>query len=264
MAAELLTERPSPHTMVLTISDPAARNALSPQVYAAGVESLDSAAEDPSIRCVIIRGAGDHFCAGGDLQRMKATRALGPAEGMPIQHQSVNRLASLVETIQTFPKPVVAAVEGFAAGAGFSLALACDLVVAAEDAKFVMSYGRVGLSPDGGGSWQLVRRLPLNLALECMWLAEPMPASRAASLGLVNRMVGKGQAYASALALADQLATMAPNALASAKELAQHALSHPLSDQLQLEAQHFVANVFNANAGEGMAAFFDKRAPRFE
>ncbi len=264
MPAELLTERPFAHTLVLTISDPATRNALSPQVYAAGIEALNTAELDPQVRCIVLRGAGDHFSAGGDLQRLKATRALGVAEGGDVQHQSIERLGSFIETLHTFPKPVIAAVEGFAAGAGFSLALGCDLIVASDDARFVMSYGRVGLSPDGGGSWQLARRLPSNVALQLMLLPEPLSAAQALHWGLVNEVVAKGHALTRALALAERLASMAPNAMASAKELIHGATSRTLSEQLKAEASHFVTNVFHANGGEGMQAFLDKRPARFE
>lgn len=263
MPAEVLTDRPQPHTLVLTISDPAARNALSPQVYAAGVEALDTAESDAQIRCVILRGAGDHFCGGGDLQRLNSTRALGVQEGAERQQQSIERLNSFIETLRSFPKPVIAAVEGYAAGAGFSLVLGCDLVVAAEDAKFVMAYARVGLSPDGGSSWQLARRLPANIAMQTIMLPDPIDAARARSLGLVNEVVAHGQALQAALALAERLAALAPNVLASAKELVHSASQRTLAEQLHAERDHFVANLFHDNGGEGIQAFLEKRAPRF-
>jgi enoyl-CoA hydratase/carnithine racemase len=263
MPAEILTERPRPHTLVLTISDPAARNALSPQVYAAGIEAFDTAESQPQVRCVVLRGAGEHFCGGGDLQRLKATRALGVHEGADRQAQSIERLGGLVETLRSFPKPVIAAVEGYAAGAGFSLVLACDLVVAAEDAKFIVSYAKVGLSPDGGASWQLARRLPPNLALQSIMLPEPIGADRAHELGLVNEVVPRGQALNAALALADRLAAMPSNVLASAKDLVHGAAGRTLAQQMQAERDHFVANLFHDNGGEGIQAFLDKRAPRF-
>jgi enoyl-CoA hydratase/carnithine racemase len=263
MAAELLTDRPAAHTLVLTLSDPAARNVLSPQVYAAGIEALGTAESDPTLRCIVLRGAGEHFCGGGDLQRLKSTRASGAGEGAARQAQSIEALGGFVETLKAFPKPIVAAVEGYAAGAGFSLALACDMIVAAQDARFVMSYARVGLSPDGGGSWHLARRLPAALALELTMLAQPLEAARAHALGLVNALVPKGQALSAALALADRLAAMAPNALASAKELVHTAKERPLHAHLDAERDHFVTNLFHDNGGEGIAAFFDKRPPKF-
>jgi hypothetical protein len=134
MPAELLTERRG-STLVLTLSDPATRNTLSPQVYAAGIEALETAESDAGVRAVVLRGDGEHFCSGGDLNRLAATRQGEPAE----QARNIERFHAFIEAIRAFPKPVIGAVEGFAAGGGCSLALACDLIVAAEGAKFVMS-----------------------------------------------------------------------------------------------------------------------------
>lgn len=262
MPTELLTERQR-ETLVLTLSGPDSRNSLSPQAIIAGIEALATAEADDSIRCVVLRGDAGHFCSGGDLKRLQNTRALGDAEGRPAQRQSVERLASLVEALRTFPKPVIAAVEGFAAGAGFSLVLACDLVVAADDAKFVMSYGRVGLTPDGGATWQLARALPRALALRTIWLHEPVDAATLAGWGFVNEIVPSGESLGRALELADRLARLAPNAVASAKELINAAPSRTLREQFDAEATHFVDNLFHANGAEGIAAFLERRPPGF-
>ena len=169
----MLTERQG-STLVLTLSDPASRNSLSPQASAAGLEALERAGADPEVRCVVLRGDGEHFCGGGNLPRL-----LGVRDGEPaVQVESMRLLHGFVEALVTLPKPVIAAVEGFAAGAGVGLVLACDLVVAAEDAKFVLSYGRVGLSPDAGATWQLARRVPRAQALRMLWQALPQRADQ--------------------------------------------------------------------------------------
>jgi len=258
MNSELLSERRGA-TLLLTLSDPATRNTLSPQACAAGIEALNIAESNAELRCVVLRGDGAHFCSGGNLQRLSRTRQIGPEE----QAQSMEHFHGFIEALRTFPKPVIAAVEGAAAGGGFSLALACDLIVAAEDARFIMSYGRVGLSPDGGGSWQLAQALPRALALQMIWLAEPLSARQLHTLGLVNCVTDSGQALTEALRIADRLAAMAPNALASAKELINQAPSRSLREQLDSERDHFVLNLFHDNGAEGMQAFFDKRAPHF-
>jgi len=258
MASQMCTERRG-QTLVLTLSDPATRNSLSPQASAAGLEVVQRAAADPEIRCLVLRGDGEHFCGGGNLPRL-----LGVRDGEPAaQFETMQLLHGLVEALAQCPKPVIAAVEGFAAGAGASLVLACDLVVAAEDAKFVLSWGRVGLSPDAGASWQLAQRLPRALALRMLWLPTPQSAQAWQGLGLVNEVVDHGQALTHALALADELAAMAPNALDSVKQLLNEALHSPLRAQLDREREHFVRNLFHANGGEGIRAFLDKRAPRF-
>jgi enoyl-CoA hydratase/carnithine racemase len=259
MPSELLTERQD-RTLVLTISDPATRNTLSPQVYDAGIEALETAESDDGVRCVVLRGDGAHFCSGGNLQRLAHTRTNGPHE----QQASVGRFHGFIEALRAFPKPVIAAAEGAAAGGGFSLALACDLIVAAEDATFTMSYARAGLSPDGGGSFHLAQALPRALVLQMLWLAEPLGARALHGLGLVHRVTDSGQALAEALRVAERLGAMAPNAIASAKELVNQAPGRRLAEQLDAEREHFVANLFHANGAEGLRAFFDKRPPRFE
>jgi len=153
-------------TLVLTLSNPALRNALGPEIYAAGIEALNAAESNPEIRSVILTGEGTQFCAGGNLQRLLANRQQLPE----VQAQSIDGLHTWMEAIRTFPKPVLAAVEGAAAGAGFSLVLMCDLVVAASDSIFVMAYSSIALSPDGGGSWSLTRAMPRQLASELLLL----------------------------------------------------------------------------------------------
>ena len=246
-------------TLILTISNPEFKNALSPEIYAAGVEALNAAETNPEIRSVIITGDGSAFCAGGNLQRLLANRQQ-PKE---VQAQSIDGLHNWMDSIRTYPKPIIAAVEGAAAGAGFSLVLACDFCVAASDAVFVMSYSTVGLSPDGGGSWALGRALPRPLANELLMCGERISAQRLFDFGLVNRVCSSGSALQEALALAEKLNARAPNALASIKELLNDAASNSLSQHFQSEREHFVANLHDANGGEGIAAFLAKRAPHY-
>ncbi|MEP7301061.1 MAG: enoyl-CoA hydratase [Caldimonas sp.] len=258
MPSELVTERRGA-TLVLTLSDPPTRNTLSTQAIAAGIEALGASESRDEIRAVILRGEGAHFCAGGNLQGLLERRAAG-RDG---QRRMLEHLHHLVAAIRAYPKPVIAAVEGAAAGAGFSLALACDLIVAAADARFVMSYGKVGLSPDGGATWSLARALPRALAQQMIWLAEPVSAQALHGHGVVASVVPAGSALDEALRLAGQLATLAPNAVASAKELLEQASGRSLADQLGAERDHFLDNLFHENGAEGLRAFFEKRAPRF-
>ncbi len=258
MTSELQTERRA-STLVLTMSGPATRNTLSEQLFTAGVEALDVAESDPDVRCLVLQGEGGHFCAGGNVSGLRERRGADPS----VQMQMVERFHQFIEALRACPKPVIAAVEGAAAGGGFSLALACDLIVAAEDAKFIMSHGRLGLSPDGGGSWHLARLLPRPLALQLIWLAEPVSAQQLHAHGVVNWVADRGQALAEACAVAERLAQMAPNALASVKELVGQGPGHSLAPHLKLERDHFLENLFHANGGEGLQAFADKRPPRF-
>jgi enoyl-CoA hydratase/carnithine racemase len=258
MAAELKSHSEG-RTMVLTLSNPDHRNALGPEIYAAGVEALNAADSNPEVRSVVITGAGSTFCAGGNLQRLLDNRQKPPE----VQAQSIEGLHGWIEAIRTFPKPVIAAVEGAAAGAGFSLALACDFIVAADNAVFVMAYSSVALSPDGGGTWSLARALPRQLVSELLMCGERIGAGRLHELGVVNRTTTAGQALPEALALAGRLNERAPNAIASIKELLNDADGTPLTRQLAAERDHFVRNLHHANAGIGIQAFLGKQPPRY-
>ena len=246
-------------TLILSLSNPEYRTALGPEMYTAGIEALNAAESNTDVRSVIITGEGAHFSAGGHLNRLLHNRSLPPEH----QAQSIDGLHAWLETIATFPKPVLAAVEGAAAGAGFSLALACDFLVAASNSVFVMAYSSVALSPDGGGSWLLARALPRSLVNRWLMLGEKVPAAQLFEHGLINEITEPGQALTSALALAERLNQRAPNTLASIKELVNAAASQDLFAQLQLEKQHFVKNLHHPNAGIGIQAFLDKQTPHY-
>ena len=247
-------------TLVLTISNPEHRNALGPEIYTEGMEALNLAESSADIRSVVIVGEGKVFSAGGNLQRLQNNRQR-PAS---VQAESISALHDWIEAIRTFPKPVIAAVEGAAAGAGFSLALACDFIVAAENAVFVMAYSNIALSPDGGASWSLMRALPRQLVTELLMCGDRISAQKLFDLGLVNRVTAAGHAHTQALALAEQLNGRAPNALSSIKTLINEASDSTLAKQLDRERDHFVRNLHHANAGIGISAFLNKETPIFE
>ena len=257
MTASLQQSRQG-QVLVLTIANPAHRNALGPEIYAEGIQALTDARDDNSIGCVVIVGEGSMFSAGGNLQRLQANRQQPPS----VQEQSIDRLHAWIEAMGSFPKPVVAAVEGAAAGAGFSLALACDFIVAASNAVFVMAYSNIALSPDGGGSWRLTRALPRQLVNELLMCGERITAQRLYDLGVVNRVSSPGSALTDAMELANGLCGRAANALASVKALVRQAEQNALSDHLKLERDHFVANLHHANAGIGISAFLSKQTPK--
>lgn len=259
MTAQLKSEARG-QTLLLRISNPEQRNALGPELYAAAVEVLNAAESSADIRSIVLAGEGAWFSAGGSLQRLQANRQQPPE----VQAQSIEGLHSWIEALRAFPKPVIAAVEGAAAGAGFSLVLACDLVVAARNAVFVMAYSNIALSPDGGASWSLAHALPRQLAAELLMCGERIDATRLHALGVVNRLADAGQALDQALLLAEQLNARAPNALTSIKELLLEAPQSSLNAQLAAEKLHFVENLHHANAGIGIAAFLDKTKPRYE
>ncbi|MEF7612543.1 enoyl-CoA hydratase-related protein [Aquincola sp. MAHUQ-54] len=199
MPFELLTERRDA-TLVLTLSDPATRNTLSRQACAAGIEVLNNAADDPTLRCLVLHGGGAHFCAGLESPAVQA--------GGPDEEQDLFR--SLLDALRACPLPVIAAMEGTAADAGLVLALACDLVVAAEDAQCLWS--RAPRAPS------LARLLPRALAMQMLWLAEPLAGTRLHALGLANAAVPAGQALPEALRWSARLAAAPAATIAEAKE----------------------------------------------
>lgn len=258
MSARLLVERRDA-VLLLTISNPDARNALSPEIYEQGLRAFEELKQPGQPAAVVIAGEGQTFCAGGNLRRLLGNRDRDPA----LQMASIDAFHAWIHAIRACERPVVAAVEGAAAGAGFSLALACDMIVAAEDAKFAMAYVKVGLSPDGGATHFLGSRLPYPLAYELAATGEPVGAQRLHALGVVNSVVARGQAQAAAIELARRLATGPRFALGRIKRLVDAAGSRSLARHLEDERDAFVESLFHADAGEGIRAFLEKRAARF-
>lgn len=259
MSAELQASRRDA-TLILTLSNPGAKNALHPDMYAAAIEALSTAERDVSIRAVILTGADNFFCAGGNLNCLLENRSKDPAE----QAASIDHLHGWIEALRACPKPVIAAVEGAAAGAGFSLALACDLIVAGASAKFVMAYVKVGLTPDGGASWFLARALPRQLASEILMEGKPILAPRLHELGLVNKVVPDGGALDAALAWAEELAALSPNAVERIKSLIGDAQGNSLDRHFEAEKHNFVESLHHRDAQEGISAFLEKRKPRYK
>lgn len=259
MSAEIQASRHEA-TLILTISNPGAKNALHPDMFAAAVEVLSTAERDDTIRAVILTGADNFFCAGGNLNKLLEHRTIDKNA----QGDAVDSLRSWIEAIRDCPKPVIAAVEGAAAGAGFSLALACDLIVAGSTAKFAMSYANVGLTPDGGASWFLVRMLPRQLASEILFEGKAVQATRLHDLGVINRIVADGSTLAAALQWADDLAALSGHAFELTKSLIRAADEHSLSQHFELEKRSFIESLNHRDAQEGIRAFLEKRAPHYK
>jgi enoyl-CoA hydratase/carnithine racemase len=258
MGAQLLVDRRD-RALVLTFSNPGFRNALGPEIYEPAMKAFVDAADDATIRTIVLTGADNIFCAGGNLNRLLENRAQPPQ----VQADSIDGLNRLTRAITDCTKPVIAAVEGFAAGAGMSLAMACDLIAAGRSAKFVMAYVKVGLSPDGGGSWFASRALPKQSAAELMLEGGAWGAERLHALGVVNTLADDGQALQAALAHAATIAALSPHAVSRIKRLIAHAADAPLADHLTAERESFVACLHHDEGGEAVAAFLEKRPARF-
>lgn len=240
----------------LTIENEARRNALSMGVRLAMRDHLRAAMGDPAVRVIIITGAGAQFCAGGDLSTMGALSPWAFRKRLDIVHD-------IIKLMVTGPRPVIAAVEGHAAGGGLSLAVAADLIVAADNATFTSSFVRVGLAPDMGLAHLLPRRVGLGPARRLMLTADPMKAPAALGIGLVDQMVAPGQALAEARALALRMATLAPTALATTKRLLARAPAD-LDGAMELEAQAQALLFSTDDFREGTAAFLEKRPTVFQ
>lgn len=242
-------------TLVLSISNPGLRNALDPSMYAAGVEALNAAESASDVACVILTGEGQCFSSGGNLVRLSQSHDRSPAE----RAAGVDGLHGWVEAIRTFPKPVIACVEGVAAGAGFSLALACDLIVAGDASQFTLAHVNVGLSPDGGATWHLMNMLPRATAMELMLTGASITAKRLHAMGVVSHLAPDGEALRTALGLAKNLAKQSGAAMASIKELANDAMGTSLSTQLHAEKRHFLGHLAGNDAIQRMQSFLQKR-----
>jgi enoyl-CoA hydratase/carnithine racemase len=253
-AARLVVRQDGP-VLVMTISNPAARNAMHPSLYRAAVDALSRVADDRTVRAIVLTGEGDHFCGGGDLKRLAAQREL-PRE---TQVAHLDALHDWVMAMHDAPQPVIAAVEGAAAGGGFSVCLGCDLIVAAQDAKFVMSYVKLALTPDGGGSDSLARALPPQMALELLLDGGACSAERLHALGLVNRVVPQGEALATAMAWAKRLSAGPFDAQARIKQLVHAARGRSRRAQLDAERDAFVDSLYSDACGAGIASFLNAR-----
>lgn len=258
MSAPLLTRRDGA-VLVLSNNNPAARNALSTEFYQALTAALRDAAADPTVGAVVLTGEGGHFCAGGDLRRLSQNRELSLEE----RRVRLEGLHDLIRTIRDCPKPVIAAVEGAAAGAGLSLALACDLLVVASNAVFSVAYVKVGLTPDGGATAFLAEYASRQLLTELCLTGERISGERLHALGAVNRLTEPGEALAQAQALAAQISSGPAQAMASIKTLCRNAYVQTLDEQLEQEAQFMVRSQGTEESREGIGAFLEKRQPDF-
>ena len=237
----------------------ARRNALSPAYYEVLRDALARATDDPGIASVILCAEDGFFCAGGDLTLLAARRDL-PRAGRVAR---IEALHEVIRAIIACPKPVIAAVEGGAAGAGVSLAFACDLVVAARDAAFSIAYVRAGLVPDGGLTATLGRNLPHATLMRMALLGDPVGAERLHDLGALADLADPGAARAAAHALADRLAAGPTATQGAIKALIHAAHGAPLADQMAREREAMADALASDAAAEGIAAFLEKRRPDF-
>jgi 2-(1,2-epoxy-1,2-dihydrophenyl)acetyl-CoA isomerase len=247
----------------IRLNRPELLNAVDRETIAALAAAAAEAAEDNTARAVLLRGEGAHFCAGGDITMFGELTRLTAAERRQDLYRTVEALHPLLVRLRHMPKPVVAAVQGAAAGFGLSLVLAADLALAAEDAVFACGYVHLGASPDGGMTATLPAIVGLKRATELMLLGDRFDAPRALALGLVNRIVAPDQLTAEAEALAERLAAGPSEAYARTKSLIQASLGDAFDAQLRREAENFAICAATDDFVEGVRAFLEKRRPAF-
>lgn len=245
--------------VVIINANPGRRGALSDDLYRAIQDGID-AASAPEVRSVIVTSEGGYFCAGGNLNLLRERRDMPEEERRQVIDDGLH---ASIRAIRSSPVPVIAAVEGGAAGAGLSIALACDLIVAAEDAQFLAAYVRAGLVPDGGLTASMARILPRPVAMEMCVLGRSVAAPRMYELGAVNQVVGKGQADDAAETLAGALAKGPRRAQSVIRNLVNSAYGAMEADQLDRERDAMAYATGQAEAAEGIAAFLEKRRPDF-
>ena len=241
----------------LTLDRPDALNALTVPVKVALREALESVAADRAVRAVILTGAGRAFCAGQDLAEREQPDAA------PLDVELRERYNPIIRALRSMGQPMIAAVNGVAAGAGASLAFACDLRIAAEEARFVLAFGRIGLVPDSGATWFLPRLVGPAKAAELALVGDPVDASEALRIGLVSRVLPGDQLLSEARALAARLAEGAPIALSLTKEALQRSMTITLDEALDGEAKLQGIAGASSDHAEGLAALKEKRPPRF-
>lgn len=242
---------------VVTLNRPRVLNAIDANAAAAFAAVMDRLASEPAVRALLLVGEGRSFCAGGDVARFAGSDPASAIDAI------IDPLHRGLRTLDRLGIPSVAAVQGAAAGAGFSLAIACDFCIAAENAVFTLAYPRLGASPDGSATYHLPRLVGRRKALELAILSKPLPAAEALALGLVNRVVPTAALREEAQGLALRLAAGPTAAYARIKDLIGSSLANDLGSQLDRERAAFLAGVNTADFAEGVAALLAKRAPRF-
>jgi 2-(1,2-epoxy-1,2-dihydrophenyl)acetyl-CoA isomerase len=247
----------------LTLNRPAALNALDDAMAEALHAQLAGIADDDTVRVVVLRGAGRHFMAGGDIRVFAGSLEQDASSRRASFQDLVERVHASVELLARMPQPVIARLHGAVAGFGLSLANACDLAFASEDAYFASAYLQIAVTPDGGGTYWLPRAVGARRAAEIMMLGERFGAREAATLGLVNRVVGSDALDATVDEAARRIAAGPTLAVRNLKRLLRTSMQRSLSEQLQAEAVSFAQCTGSDDFVEGVSAFLAKRPPDF-
>lgn len=246
------------HLVILSLNRPQVFNSFNREMALSLQAALDSCASDPEIRAVILTGNGKAFCAGQDLGEVTGPEAPGFSTILSEHYNPI------ITRLRNLPKPVIAAVNGVAAGAGANIALACDIVVAAESASFIQAFSKIGLIPDSGGTFFLPRLIGFQKALALMMTGEKVTASEALAMGMIYKVFPDGSFMDEATSLGQSLAQMPTKALGLIKQTLQASMTNDLETQLALEEKGQIEAGHSADYREGVAAFMEKRKPVFK
>ncbi|MAX28145.1 MAG: enoyl-CoA hydratase [Thiotrichales bacterium] len=253
------------HIATLTLNRPEARNALSEEMRTLLKESLCEIESDDNVRCVVIRGAGEHFMAGGDVKSMSTMLDEEPEKiRVAFRKRIYEGINSIMLSIRRMPKPVIASVSGAAAGAGVSMAMSCDLVIADSDSFFTLAYCHIGTTPDGGASFQLPRSVGVKRAMEIALLGDRYDAETARSLGMINFVSKPGELANETQKLANRLSLGPTHVYANTKKLLYQSIGNDFETQLQMEADFFADCASRKDFKEGVTAFVEKRRTNFK
>ena len=241
----------------ITLNRPEKYNSFVREMALVLQDILNDYAINDSIRCILITGAGKAFCAGQDLKE-----AMDPT-GPGIEQIVRTHYNPIIKKIREIEKPVIAAVNGVAAGAGANLALACDIVTATQSAKFIQAFSKIGLIPDSGGTYFLPRLIGLSKAAAVMMTGEPVSAEKAEKWGMIYAVYEDSEFESKSMELAKSISQMPTKGLGYTKRLLNHSLNNSLEDQLNLEAETQALSAKSEDHQEGIQAFLEKRSPKF-
>ena len=263
MSADDVLFESRPGVSIVTFNRPEARNAITPTMTRMMLAHLEAIEHDASVRCVLVRGAGEHFMAGGDVKSFAETIGLPPEERRALFAARVRAVAPLLLAFERIPQIVVTAVKGACAGAALGIVAGSDIAVAARSAFFLLAQVHIAVSPDGSSSYWLPRAVGLKRAKEIALLGGRFGAEEAERWGLINRVVDDAEFDAVVEKLVQQVASGPATALGETKRLFNGSLNRNIDEQLEAEALAFSACTMSADFGEGLNAFMEKRKPRF-
>ena len=248
------------NTLIITLNNPSKRNSMIKGFHDEFQSAIKIAEGDKNVCSVVITGEGDFFCAGGDLNALKTRRSMTELE----RYQTLNQLNGTIETIYNCSKPIIAAIEGGAAGAGVSLAMACDLVVMSEYSFFSLAYVKIGLTPDGAATKFLSETMPRQMLAEMAMIGGKIDASRLYNIGAVNVLAQKGNAKETAVELSKNFENLPKNSISRIKKLSRAAYGNDFSKQIKLETDYMVKSQGDKESMEGIDAFLEKRTPDYK